>query len=74
MDEREKVILVDKNAKKQEISFEGKHVYAPEVLLEEFKDFPILITSTQFGKEIYEEFMEHGIGFSRVIQNIYGFS
>lgn len=74
MDEREKVILVDKNAKKQEISFEGKQVYAPEVLLEEFKDFPILITSTQFGKEIYEEFMEHGIGFSRVIQNIYAFS
>lgn len=72
-EEKEKVIFVDKKAKKREFSFEGKRVYNPGVLLKELRTFPILITSTQFGKQIYVEFKEQGINSSRLIQNLYSF-
>ena len=71
--DRGKIILCDKRADTEVLTVEGKPVYAPLTLIKEFSDLPIVISSTQFRKDIYTELVGMGICQSRIIQNIYSF-
>lgn len=72
-EEKRKVILCDRRAVAEECYMEGKKVYAPETLLKEFASFPVIITSTQFEKQIFDELCNMGICFTRMIRNLYSF-
>ncbi len=72
-EEKKKVILCDGRAEIEEYHMEGKRVYAPITLLKEFASYPIIITSTQFGKQIRSDLSAIGICFSRLVQNTYSF-
>lgn len=65
----ERLEYCDKSARTERYSFNGKIVEPPEQLLHKFKDYKIIVTSTGYGAEIYEEFLEMGIEMDRCIFN-----
>lgn len=65
----ERLEYCDKSARTERYSFNGKIVEPPEQLLHKFKDYKIIVTSTKYGAEIYEEFLEMGIEVDRCIFN-----
>ncbi len=66
---KNKVEYSDKIAIGKDIFFNGKKVYAPKELNKQLNDYKIIIGSTQFGKDIYEEFINMGIDINRCIFN-----
>lgn len=71
--DKEKVIFCDKRARKEQYYVEGKNVYAPETLMKQFDDLPILITSTQFGRQICSDLRAIRVPSVRMIQNLHSF-
>lgn len=65
----ERFAYCDKSAKDKEFWFNGKIVETPEQLLQKYRDYKIIVTSTMYGTEIYEEFMEMGIETERCVFN-----
>ncbi len=59
----------DKSAVGEDIYFQGKRVVPPEELLSTYKDYKIIVASTLFGSQIYEEFVKMGIDIGRCIFN-----
>lgn len=72
-EEKKKVVLCDRRAATEECYMDGKKVYAPAVLIQEFASFPIIVTSTQFGGQIRSDLYAMGISLSRLVQNTYSF-
>lgn len=72
-EDKEKIILCDKRAVTEKMVIGDRQVYEPSALIQKFSDFPVVITSTQFGKEIYMELMQMGIISTHIIQNLYSF-
>lgn len=70
----ERLEYCDKSARKEVCSFNGKPVESPEQLLQKFKDYTIIVTSTLYGAEIYEEFIDMGIEMERCIFNTITFN
>lgn len=65
-DARRKVLFCDARAKQGEYIFQGKVVMNPDVLLDITREFPILITSSQYHKEIEESLLAKGIKKERI--------
>lgn len=71
--DKDKVILCDKRAVSEKMTIGGRQVYEPSTLLRKFSGFPVVITSTRFGREIYMELVQMGIASASIIQNLYSF-
>lgn len=70
-EEKYKCVYCDKNAR-QKINddyFGDKQVIVPDELLAGYKDYLIIVSSTKFGADIYEEFVKMGIDISKCIFN-----
>lgn len=65
----ERLAYCDKSAEVKEVWFNNKIVEPPEQLLQKYRDYKIIVTSTMYGTEIYEEFLEMGIETERCIFN-----
>lgn len=72
-EEKGKIVFCDKRAEVEEYFIEGKRVYTSQILLQELRSLPIIITSTQFGKTIRNELCAMGVSSTRLIQNTYSF-
>lgn len=60
----------DKCAIEQDICFQGKKVIPPGELLSTYRDYKIIVASTLYGSQIYEEFVEMGVDMDRCIFNM----
>ena len=71
--EKKKVLFCDKKALSQTKVFENVSVITPSELFAYYSDKGVYITSTLYGKEIFEELMDGGIQCSHIIFNQYTF-
>lgn len=71
--DKDRIVLCDKRADTESLTAEDKQVYGPSALKKEFHSFPVIITSTRFGGEIFDELVQMGICQSRIIRNLYSF-
>lgn len=64
-------VYCDKNARErqEDVYFSDKFVIMPEELLLEYKDYLIVVASTKFGADIYEDFVKMGVNISNCIFN-----
>lgn len=65
-EEKGKVFFADVKAIKGNYKVCGKDVMMPQMLLDEFKEFPIFITSEKYQLEIIRYFFQIGINYDRV--------
>lgn len=65
----ERFEFCDKAAVEEDIYLCGKRVHSPARLLSEYRDYNVIVTSTRYGGEIYEELLEMGINPERCISN-----
>lgn len=63
---RKKIIFCDKRAKTEEILFKGIEVISPDKLCD-YKDTPIIVSSTLYGKEIEIELLQLGFNKKNII-------
>lgn len=70
-EEKYKCVYCDKNArdKQSDDYFSDKQVIIPDELLAGYKDYLIVVSSTKFGADIYEDFVKRGIDISKCIFN-----
>lgn len=59
----------DREARNGEVYFQHKKVLAPEQLLTTYKEYTIVVTSTVYGAQIYEDLLRMGIDMERCIFN-----
>lgn len=69
VDEKSEFVFCDKKALENKIEFEGRTVLDPNCLVNEFKNAGIIITSSQFGKEIFQELVNRGIDAGQIYCN-----
>ncbi len=72
-DLKRRFLYSDKKATMHPYVFEGKDVVSPEELCNTYKDYYILVTSSQYGWSIEREFKNMGILPERVFYNEVGF-
>ncbi len=72
-DLKQKILYSDKKVMTNPYVFEGKEVILPEKLCNTYKDYYILVTSSQYGQNIEAEFRNMGIWPDRVYYNEVGF-
>lgn len=72
-DLKRRFLYSDKKATMHPYVFEGKDVVSPEELCNTYKDYYILVTSSQYGRSIEREFKNMGILPERVFYNEVGF-
>lgn len=70
----EKFEYCDKSARTGGVTFNGKIVEPPEQLMLKYRSYKIIVTSTKFGMQIYEEFIKMGIEMERCIFNLIAFN
>lgn len=63
----ERLEYCDKSAENMNFSFNGRMVEPPRQLLQKYIDYKIIVTSTAYADDIYEEFVEMGIEMDRCI-------
>lgn len=64
-----RIELCDSVARDSEVYFHHKQVLAPEQLLAVYKEYSIVVTSTVYGAQIYEDLLGMGIDMERCIFN-----
>ncbi len=69
--DKEKLIFADKQAEKSKIIFMNKQVLAPRQLKERYLDYPVVILSSGYYKEIYFDCIDLGIAKERIKYNPY---
>jgi len=62
-----------RSAQKQGSYFQGKRVISPDKLLSDYIDYTIIVTSTDYGAEIFEDFSKMGINMDRCFFNTANF-
>ncbi len=73
-DMKERFLYSDKRAETQSYIFKGKKVLAPQELIDRYMEYYILVTSSQYYRNIEEEFTDMGISPGRVFYNEVGIS
>ena len=71
---KERFLYSDKRAETQSYIFKGKKVLAPQELIDRYMEYYILVTSSQYYRNIEEEFTDMGISPGRVFYNEVGIS
>ena len=69
----DKILFGDIRALNENITFYGKKVITLHEMVEEFCEYPILITSSYYAQEIEEELLEAGINKDRIKANTFEF-
>lgn len=62
-----RLVFADIIAESKNIVFRGRQVIAPEKLLTTYKEYAIIVTSTRFGSDIYQQFLRMGLDMERCI-------
>ena len=63
----------DKSANNKTVYFNNKKVHSPKELMTSLKDYTIVVGTSGYGKQVYEEFAQDGIELSRCIFNTISF-
>lgn len=66
---KQRAVYCDKKAVEKPYLFEGREVVPPAELCGRYQQYRILVTSSQYGREIEKEFNERGIDPGRVFYN-----
>lgn len=68
-----KLVYCDKKADSEEFFYNSKKVVRPSELLDTYKEYHIVVTSSLYNKDIYNDFCNMGIDMDRCIFNTVGF-
>ena len=69
--ERSKCLFCDMRAEREDITFHGKKVAAPDTLCKEYEAYKILVTPSAYYKSIQYQLEEMGVCPDRIICNTY---